>query len=864
MLRVALAGLRARKFRLIATAMAIVLGVGFVAGTLIFSDTAKAGLYDSVARFGRNVDVVAQSDEASALAGPAFDPTILDAVRGVDGVAAASGRMSHRLPVLDQRGKLLGNAAKPGTLVFFGDEPSLRPFDLTAGRLPAARGEAALETKTAERGDFAVGDTVTVLDATQGRHPLTVVGIVGCGSAQAVADDAVVLVTEADLAAIAGETGYYSVVATAADGVSQRELAERIRAALPATPERDLRVSTGKDFRFDLVNTALTQFEAFLYILMIFAGIACVVAVFVIYNTFTILIAQRIRETALLRCVGADRRQVFGAVLLESVVVGLLGSAAGFALGVGIAYGLSQGMGALGLVAEHPLVLTATPVGASLLIGTLATLVSALVPALRATRISPLAALGTVAVGPVQGVRRRLPRIVLASAIALAGTGLTVLGTRQDGISMTPALLVIAGGVLNFLAVLVAFPLVVGPLIAAIGWLPGRLLGMPARLAVANARRAPGRTAATTAALMIGIGLIAAASVATATVKATVDRQITTNYPVDYMLRTGIQQRTAASAGLSVGLPIQLADRLGADPAFSVVARIRSETTTIQPAGGLDNGGEFRLASFEPEGLAKLPAIELRSGSMADLRDGTIIVSGDTPVGAGRTVGDTVRLTTASGLALEFTIVGLANGYIAAADALISWSDMAALRQHQTDNMIFIRAADGVSPVDSRTALLAITDDYPLAAVNSVAEVRAEITSVINATIMIITGLLGFAIIIALIGIMNTLSLSVLERTRESATVRALGLTRGQLRATLFAEAMLMALVGALVGSGLGLLYGQIATGVLFPGITMVTSVPVGQLLLQIGLAATAGVIAAVLPARKAAKASVVTAMADG
>lgn len=852
MLRVVLSGLRARKLRLVATAAAIVLGVGFVAGTLIFSDTAKAGIYDGVARFGRNADVVVHGADATVLTGPALPASTIETVRAVDGVASVSARMSQEMPILDKNGKLLGSQYNPGTAVFFGDEPQLNPFDLDTGRLPSEPGEAALETNTAERGDFAVGDTVTILDSAQAEHAFTVVGIVDCGSSQAVADNSTIVLTQEDMATVAGMTGAYSILATAEEGVSAEELVDRVDAALAD----DVVVQDGEDFRFDLVNGSVKQFKVFLYVLLIFAGIACIVSVFVIYNTFTILIAQRMRETALLRCVGASRGQVFGSVFLESVIVGLLGSAMGFALGIGVAYFLTQFGGQLTQVSEHSLVITLAPIGVSVLVGTLATVISAIIPAFRATGVSPLAALGTVAVAPVQGVRKKAIRIGFAVAIAAGGTAMTIVGSQPDGMSMTPMALTVFGGITNFLAVLVLAPLIVGPVVRALGWLPGRLGGSPVRLAVANAHRAPGRTAATMAALMIGIGLISASSVATATVRATADRQIQTNYPVDYFL----------SASLDNGaIPASVADQLSADDRLEAVVSVRKEESTIAAEDGQSNGGSSTVGSIEPTGLAQLPSIELASGSLDDLQPGTAIVGTGGTIGEGREIGDTIRITTESGTTGEYTIVGLADGYIAQLEILLSWEDMAALNPLKVDDdFVLIRAASGVSPNESRSAIHSVTDDFPLVTVDSMAEVRAQITSVVDSIIAVIAGLLAFAIIIALLGIMNTLSLSVLERTRESATIRALGLTKGQLRAMIIAEALLIALGGALVGGSLGVFYGWAATRVMFGGMDIVMTIPVDKLVLYAALAAIAGTLAAVLPARKAAKASVVTAMANG
>jgi putative ABC transport system permease protein len=848
MIRTTLAGLRAHKFRLVATALAIVLGVGFVAGTLIFGDTSKAAMFDEFARAARNVDVAVSQTSSDRHVPAKLPESTVDQLRAVPGVADVDGRMQEPLPLLDKRGRLVGNGDSPGLALSAGTVPGLRPYDVTAGRVPTGAGEAALDTGTAARTGYAVGDTITVLDIRQERHPLTLVGIVSFGTSKQYANQAVVVLTRDAMVDLTGATGYAQVVARAAAGVPAAELARRVGAALPGD-----RIVTGAQFRDDLANDAIDQLSSFLTVLLVFAVIACVVSAFVIYNTFNILIAQRIRELALLRCVGASRGQVFGSVVLESVAVGLTGALLGVAVGVGIGLGLSRGAGAFGApLPSHAVVLTATPVIVAVLVGVLVTVAAALVPALRATRVAPLAALRVLPLGASPGARRRVRLVAVAILVAAAGTALTVAGGAAPGGARVATVLVVVGGMVNFLAVLILSPLFVGPLSAALGALPGRVFGIPARLAVANARRNPGRTAATTAALMIGVGLMSAASVALATVKTTATDQLTTHYPVDYVL----QERDAGRPG--AGIPPQVAQRLRGDHRLDTVAEVRLAPATL-------DGRKMVLGTIGPAGHDALlgRAMTLVGGSATDLRHGRVILYTSSPAAAGKKVGDSVRLSTQDGRSGVFTVAALAAGSSLTGDAVVVWDDFAALHSSTVDDAVAVRAAPGVDPAASRAAVEAVTDDYPLVTVLSIADWRAEITSEVDSFIAVVAALLAIAIIIALIGIMNTLSLSVLERTRESAVLRALGLTRGALRATLLAEALLMGVVGALVGVAFGLLYGWVTTRVLFTGFAAVLSVPVGQLAGYVALAAVAAVVAAVLPARRAARAPIVAAMAE-
>lgn len=852
MLHTTLAGLRAHKLRLVATALAIVLGVGFVAGTLIFGDTAKAALFDQFARAAKNVDVVVDAGSS----GQPLALTAPDTARGVSGVAAAEGRMSRQLPLLGKNGRLV-DSNNIGMAVAAGTVPALREYDVTSGHAPAGPGEAAVDKDTAKRGRYRVGDTVTVLDQEERKQTRRLVGIVDFGTARQYANTPVVVLPQADVVALTGAKDYYEIVVHAAPGVTQADLADRLATAFP----KGVRVATGETVAKELASDSIGQVDRFVTVLQIFAWIAVLVSGFVIYNTFNILMAQRIREMALLRCVGASRGQLFRSVLVEAVVVGLLGAVLGIGVGLAVAYGLFSGSALLVMpVPSHALVLTAKPVVVALLVGVVITLASAFIPAIRATKVAPLAALRTADVARVGTVRGRVILIVLAALAAAAGTALTVLGNgmknNQDG-----AMLVMAGGVVNFLAVLLTAPLFVGPLTAAIGWLPGRIFGTPAKLASANARRNPGRAAATTVALMIGVGLMSASTVAVASAEATANAELAENYPVDYILQATSLDREAqpvdatadaqasAPAEDQKGLPVQIADRLRRDRTFSGVARVHRVQAAVDT-------GEMPLAAIDPAGVK---VVNLH----ADLKPGTVALDKEQAKSLHKKVGDQIAIKPEGGAGRSFTIVALITGSIHTGYAVITWDDFTALHPMADDTMVLVRNADWVSAERSRQHLDAALLDDPLVQVDSLADWREEITGAIDKIIGVVAALLGVAILIALIGIMNTLSLSVFERTRESAMVRALGLTRGQLRGTLLVEAVLMAVVGALVGISFGVTYGWITTRLMFRDNSLVMHVPLGELAGYVALAALAGVIAAVLPARRAAKTSVVAAMAE-
>lgn len=848
MLRMTIAGLRLRAFRLLASLVAIVLGVGFVAGTLIFADTAKAALFDQFARAAKNVDVAVDPP-----LGPSRDPRLplstLNPVRQVPGVAAADGRIQEYLPLLDRNGKLVGNSGRPGLGLSAGSAPALRPYDVVAGRAPASDGEAALDVDTAARTGYTIGDTATVLDVHQSRHRLTVVGLVSFGTSKQYAGQAVVVATAADLALLTGTTGYREIVVSAAPGVTPSELSARIAAAMPAGS----RLRTGSQYRTALATDAMNQLNTYLTVLLIFAIVACVVAAFVIYNTFAIVVAQRVREIALLRCVGASRAQVFRSVLLESALVGLAGAVAGVALGVAIGYGLFSGVSLIGRpLPAHGVVITATPVAVAILVGVTVTVAAAVGPAWRATRVPPVAALRALPLGPAVGMRRRALLTALAGFVAALGTLLTVVAPERTGDATTKTVLVVTGGLVNFLAVLIASPLFVGNLTMALGWTLGRVVGTPATLAAANARRNPGRTAVTTAALMIGVGLMSAASVALATVRVTATHQLAVHYPVDYVVMPG------GAPGNGAGVPAALAGGLRTRSEFGAVAEVRTCPATL-------DGTSTVIGTMDPAGLAALggSALTVTAGSITDLRHGTVVLFSAAPAARGRQVGDSVTLATPGGHVASFRVVALASGRSQSGDAVIGWDDFAALHATTVDNLVLVRAAHGIGTASSRAALESVTDDYPQVRVASDAEWRAQITRSVDTMIRVVAALLAIAILIALVGITNTLSLSVFERTRESALLRAVGLTRGQLRAMLVIEALLMGLVGGIVGVSFGVVYGWATTRVMFTGFAAVPTFPIGQLLAYVGLAALTAAFAALLPARRATGRSIVVALSS-
>jgi putative ABC transport system permease protein len=814
---------------MVATGLAVLFAVAFISGTFAFTDTARHGYYDTYARVAKGIDVSVRPAGSRPLT-----PAQLAAVRGVPGVVAADGRMQAPLGLVGRDGQVLTNFGDAGVVVSTDSPPGLRSFDLS-GDLPGA-GQVAVDVDTAAHQHWRIGDQVSVV-AAAGRVSARISGLLDFGVSRQYAGISVVGLPAARITALTGYAGFQEIVATGADPAA---LAGRVRAAVGAGPL----VVTGDQRRRQLADSATSVAGQFQYILLIFGAVSLIVAAFVIYNTFAILLTQRVRETALLRCVGATRRQVFGLALAEAASIGLAASALGVVAGALAGYCLIGLVNRFADAAIPTSGVSLSPRTAviGLAVGLVVTVAAALLPAVRATRVT---AMGALRDQPLAGPGRRAPRVVLGGLLAGLGVAVTVAGVANADPQLG-TLAVVAGGLLAFGGLLVWAPLFIGPLTAAVGALPVLLTGTPGRLAVANARRNPGRTAVTSATLMIGIGLMALFSVALGSVRETADQQISARFPVDYVM-------TPVHLGTSGAVPPAYAAALRGLPQLAAVGEIRIAAGTL-------GGARREVAAIDPAALGGIARPRLSSGRLADLAAGTVLLSAAHPAPLGSAV--TLRV---GGHSARLRVVGTGSLNIPVhgdVDALVSWDQFAALAGPGGDAAVLAKAAPGVTPVASRDALGSLAGRYPLVTVNSVADIRSGLDGTVRQLLALFGGLLGTSVLISLFGIANTMALSVRERTRESAIVRALGLTRAQLRATLLLEALLMGLVGALVGIAFGLVYGRLVVTTVFATIGPVIVVPwawIAGLALLAGAAATT---AAVLPARHAARTSIVTAMA--
>jgi len=834
-LRASLSGLLSYRGRLTATVLAIVLGVGFVTGTLVFTDALRTTFYDRFAQAERGVDAAVTARDDGRL-----DKTALDAARAVPGVAVAEPRLADQVRILDRDGRPHAPDRRERTLgISVASDPRLRWQDATSGRLPAAAGEIAVDAATTQQLGLREGDSVRI--AAEGRvETFTFVGTVdpGLGAAFLNEGGGVAAIPTESLRRLLGARGYDRIDLVAGDGVGQATLRRDAAEALGGA----VIVRTGDELRQRAAEQVASQAGQLNTVLLLFGGVALLVAAFVIYNTFTILVAQRSRQLALLRCVGAARGQVFRTVLGEAAVLGLLSSLLGLGAGFGVALGLRQLLASLGADAT-PASFGLTP--ATVLIGVATglavTVVAAILPARKATKVAPLAAMRSQAVA--SATRPGWVAGTAAVLLLLVGAGALWLAVAAESM-----VALFAGGALTAGSLVLGSPHLVGPAGRLLGTVSGLTRRVPGRLAVANATRNPRRTAATTTALMIGVTLLSAFATGAASLKASVTAAIAQQFPVEFALTNSFGET----------VPRAVVERLRERGDLDVVALQRTATSEIgggrTTAIGVDGGYLDALRG----GALPQP---VTAGSLGDLRDGTVAVSARLAADDGLTLGDTLD-TAAGGRRAEPLRVVAIYGSADAPSSIHLTLDEHRRRFEGGFETVLVSAAPGVSAAAARGAVLDAASAYPDLDVGDQATYVERLTSEVNGLLALVGGLLALAIAIALLGIANTLGLSVVERVRESALLRTLGLTRVQLRAMLAAEAVLTAILGAALGLGLGLVFARVAVAAGRDLDLTVFAVPVGQLAAGVAGAAVIGLLASILPGRAAARADLVGAMA--
>jgi putative ABC transport system permease protein len=848
MIGVALKGLLGRKFRAALTAFAIVLGVAMISGAFVLTDTLGKSLDHTYKQSYAASDAVISSEEAvdtgnTTREAPAFYAGVLRMVESLPGVGRAQGSIQDQARLVDRSGKPIG-AATNGTAV--GVDPSadqsLNPLQLVAGDWPRGDGEIAIDKTTARKHHFQLGQTVGAF-ADGPVHRYRVSGIVRFGTVDSIGSATITVFDLATAQRLFDKPGKLDLIRVQAkDGVSDAELVRQIRPLLsPTTQVKSAAAQASSDSKDTQAGV-----DAIRYILLAFAGIALFVGGFVIANTLAITVAQRLRELATLRTLGASRRQVLGSVVLEAVVVGLIGSIVGLFLGLGIAVGLKALLTATGF--ELPgggIVFSVRTILVSLLAGTLIALLASLRPALRATRIEPIAAVREGAVLP--GSRFARYALPTSATIGAAAVALFSYGVFGHGLDAKVRLLALAAGVLLlFIAVAMVASRVVRPLAFLLGTPGARLAGTAGRLARQNAARNPARTASTAAAVMIGLTLITFFAVIAQGFRSSFTSSVNELFVADYAVTAGQHPLTNKAA--------------------AAVRKVRGveAVTEIRGAQAKRNGKSVKVSGVDAN-LDKVVPIKWTSGSdsvPAQLGRNGAFVNDQFAADHSLSVGSPLTLTTPAGKTLRVHVMGIfaqPKGGSPFEDVAISKTNFdRGFANH--DNEYTLLNIRGGPTAESSARLKQALRAFPTARVETRDEFRNRQLSQLNTKLHILYALLGLSVLVSMFGVINTIVLSVFERTREIGMLRAVGMSRRQVRRMVRHESIVTALIGATLGMAVGIFLAAL-TSTALSKYGVVFALPYKSLAAFIVVAILAGGLAAILPARRASRLNVLEAL---
>jgi putative ABC transport system permease protein len=824
MFRLTLRSLLAKKLRLLTTAIAIILGVAFTAGTMILADTMTASFSSTIEDIGDGVDTVARgarldADDPTAPRAP-VDATALETVRAIDGVAAAAPYYDGYVQVIGVDGKAVDLRQSVG--LNWIDDPDLTMFRLVDGAAPTTSGEVVLGDDTATEAGVAIGDQVDLMTIA-GRETFTVVGLSALDGGASLGDTAFAFFHDSDAASRLAEVGMVDAVIARGDGtLTEDDLTAAVATALP----RD-EVVSGSQYVGEQQDDLSGMIGMFETVLLAFGVIALFVGSFTIANTFTITVAQRTKELALVRAIGASRRQVLGSVVVEAGVLGTIAAGLGLAAGLGVAKGLTSVFGAVGL--EFPartLVVEPSTIVTAMLAGVLVTVVAALVPALRASSVAPVDAMRDASIESGHTSRRRV-----AFGGVLAIGGVTLVGSSFTSSSTAT---VAMGSVMILFAVLALGPVLVRPVTMILAG-PMRRLGATGRLAAANATRNPKRSAATAAALTIGVTLVAGASMFASTAKATVGGDVESVIVADRVIRP---------IGLNPGFPTDVADTVDAIDEVS--------TVPMQVAMASIDGQTAEVAGLDVEGSGSVLALDVVEGAFGPQQ---LAIGDRIAEDRGWTIGDSVDITFADQTTTTLT-VGAVFDQTTALPPVIAPYGTIAEHGNDLDRLLFVNAPEAALP-----AVEALLAAAPTIIIDTVDGYAASLAGTLDMVLSLVLGFLGLAVVIAVLGIATTIGLSVHERTRELGVLRAVGMSRRQLRRSIRLESIVIALFGTVLGMAMGVGFTWALLSTLADDGFAAPVVPLATLMAITLGALLAGTMAAALPARRASRMAVLDAV---
>jgi putative ABC transport system permease protein len=848
MTRVALRGLLGRKLRTVLTAVAIVLGVALVAGTLVLTDSIQKA-FDNIftdSRQGSSVVISGKSafdlSEGSGATAPPLSDSLLDTVKQQPDIAEAEGSVSGEAQLIGEDNKAIvyGGAPNLGFSIANGDS-RFNPLTLVEGAWPSGN-EVVIDGATADKEGFKVGDTIGV----QARGPvehLRISGIVKFGSVSTIGGATLAGFDLPTAQRIFDMGGKLDEIAVAAKpGVSDQKLAGELKSVLPQNTQVRTAADQAKNDAKD-TNSFINFLRTFL---LSFGGIALFVGAFVIANSLSITIAQRTRELATLRTVGASRRQVLRSIIIEAFVVGVFASVVGLFLGLGLAKGLFWLFDAIGFTLPNSgLVFETRTIIVALLVGIIVTVGASLRPAIRATRVPPIAAVREGATLPESRYARfRTPGALVLTAIGFA---LIVWGLFGSGLGTAAVLLLMGGGaLLVFFGVALFASKLVPALATLLGWPTARLGGASGQLARGNAKRNPQRTASTAAALMIGLALVTLVAVLGQGIRSSFTGAVDKIFVSDYAI--------TAQNNFSP-LPIDAAEAAAKAPGAEAVASVRA-------GQGLVYGNVENVTAVTPN-AGQAIALDWTDGSQAvysELGNDGAFIDNDFAKKHTLTLGSPVKVTAPDGTVIPLVIKGIFDPPAGGSPfGIVTFSSAIFDKNYdQPQNLFsFVKMDGGVTDANTQ-ALDKSLADFPNAKAQTRNEFKDNQVSFLNNILNVLYILLALSVIVSLFGIVNTLVLTVFERTREIGTLRAVGMTRRQVRRMIRYESIITAMIGAALGIGLGIVLAALLTArVDFINFAL----PVAQIVVFAIAAIIVGILAAILPARRAAKLNVLRAL---
>jgi len=845
MTRMALRGLFARKLRTALTGFAVVIGVAFVAGTFIFTDTINASfdqLFKQVSK-GVDVDVTAKQPVEGDFGGriQPLPPGTLEKVRAVPGVAAVDPRLETQVTIFGKDGDPISSNGPP-SIVFSTNAERFDPQTYVEGHRADKVGEVTLDESTADHEGFKVGDRIKIA----GRAPAKeydLVGISKLGDQSSLGIKSMSMPLS-EVQRINATPGQLSEIAVAAqDGTSPEQLKAAVSRALGGSAE----VRTGEE-QADKASADITDSLGFLTIaLLVFAGIAVFVGGFLIFNTFAVTVAQRSREFALLRTLGASRRQVLNSVVVETLVIGFFASVVGILGGLLIAPALRGLLSSAGIdLPSTGTVIEARTIIVALAVGMIATLVSGFVPARRATQVEPVEAMRDAATPGAKRVSRR--RLITSFAVVALGLVALLVGLFGAEGSGAAALLGL-GVVVIMLGVALLAPVLVRPLARFIGAPLERFQGISGRLARENAERQPQRTAITASALMIGLALVVFTAIFAAGLSGSVDKVVD-----DQLSRSSLI--VTHEDGFSPVSP-EVAKKLEGVPGVEVVSPMRFDQANIKGGGDSQNA-----SGIDPRTITSVFTPEIARGpadAFGTLRDDQTLADDAWAKSHGFKLGDTIQVTTPTGEQVGYELVGTYDNKLDLLGKIVVTNAAMSKDWNQPDDNFILVAGKGSANTLEAGAKQALAD-FPVAKAQTLTQFKDESADQVNQLLGLVFGLLALSVIVALLGIVNTLALAVHERTRELGLLRAVGMSRRQVRRMVRAESVITALIGAVLGLVLGVVFAVIVSRPLADD-GFVLTFPVVTLIAVTILAAIAGVLAAIPPARRASKVDVLRAV---